>query len=168
MELKKDSGYESQSRHEALPALPEANVNTLEDEQGLGQIPPDIPPPSEQDLESLQSDESDIWSQSSVQTTSDVMSAKALLGIALIEHAQFREISEGLIDEIGKQRFSENLRRSLKMFYRSLLGEAKDERGIATARLLRSKRGRARISNQIAGNLGDKEEDLIRCQRLGS
>ncbi|CAI6058733.1 unnamed protein product, partial [Clonostachys chloroleuca] len=150
VELKKDSGYESQSRHEALPALPEANVNTLEDEQGLGQIPPDIPPPSEQDLESLQSDESDIWSQSSVQTTSDVMSAKALL--------VSRDL-EGLIDEIGKQRFSENLRRSLKMFYRSLLGEAKDERGIATARLLRSKRGRARISNQIAGNLGDKEED---------
>uniref|UniRef100_A0A0B7KMX2 Uncharacterized protein n=1 Tax=Bionectria ochroleuca TaxID=29856 RepID=A0A0B7KMX2_BIOOC len=124
-------------------------------------MPSDITAPLEQDLESLQSDESDIRSQSSVETTNDVMSAKALLGIALIEHAQFREIAEELINEIGKQRFSENLRRSLKLFYRSLLEEAKDERGRATARLLRSKRGRARISNQIAGNLGDKEEDEI-------
>ncbi|KAH7303469.1 hypothetical protein B0I35DRAFT_179231 [Stachybotrys elegans] len=154
-----DSGYGTAPQPMSAEASSESHQRDTDSQTRAYAMSHEHPIP-EEDIQSLASDKDDMHSQVSVVTTTEAMAGKALVGLMLVGDAQFRSLSEKAIVRMGRQRFVENLRRLLKLFYKNLLAEAKDEGRKATARLLRSRRGRLRISNRIADHLEqDDEED---------
>ncbi|KFA76187.1 hypothetical protein S40288_10098 [Stachybotrys chartarum IBT 40288] len=99
---------------------------------------------SSEDLQFLASEEHDIPSEASVETTNETMAGKAILGLMLLDHTEFRSLSERLLVGMGEQGFVKSLRLLLKLFYKNIMVEAKDEGQRAVAKALRNRRGRLR------------------------
>jgi hypothetical protein len=101
------------------------------------------------DIRSLSSDNDDIRSQVSNETTNEEATGKALIRVFLAEEPEFRALCLRALPKLGQQRFVDNLRRLLKSFHKNLSKEAKNEAEKAVAKLLRSRQGRSRISEQL-------------------
>ena len=115
--------------------------------------------PDDNEIMSLSSDNDDINSQASDRTTNAEMAGKALMGVFLAEEPQFRSLCEKVMALMGSRRFKENMRRLLKSFYKNLSTEAKTEAEKATSRLLRGRRGRYRISQQLALQIQQEHDE---------
>lgn len=150
-----DSAYASASRVATLQAPSEpvfedvATLPTAQRHDETGSLFDEI--------HSLASDDDDIGSLASDETTNEGMTGKALIRVFLAEEPQFRALCEKALVKLGRRRFVENMRRLLKSFYKSLSEEAQNEAEKAVARLLRSRRGRLRISYQLAVYMQQEE-----------
>jgi hypothetical protein len=155
----KDSGYASASRPQTFSTSSEEPFqdNNIE-------LPPAGNRNERKDLhdneiESLPSDNDDTGSQASNETTNEEMAGKALLRVFLANEPQFRSLCEKAMTEMGNKRFVANMQRLLKSFHRNLLTEAEAETEKAIAKLLRSKRGRLRISQQLSDHIQQEREE---------
>ncbi|KAK8033512.1 hypothetical protein PG991_002910 [Apiospora marii] len=108
---------------------------------------------------SIASDSEEIGSQTSIETSSQAMTGKALLGLFLVKEEATKELIQEAAARMDKERLIQNLRRLLKSFYKNLLVEADTETKRYTARLLRSRRGRLRISGLIADRIQQDNQD---------
>lgn len=111
------------------------------------------------DICSLGSDPDEIGSQSSTETTYEGRNGKALIGLFLAEDPSIRDACKEALSRMGKQRLTRTLRRLLKSFYKDILAEANSTTEKATARLLRSRPGRLRISGQIIDRIQQENEE---------
>ena len=109
--------------------------------------------------ESIPSDQEDISSQTSQRTMDEAHTVRAIVRVFLAEEPQFRSICDVAIPALGRNRFVSNLRRLLKRFHLDLLNEARDGTEETVANLLRSRRGREKISDNLFDqiNHGKKE-----------
>jgi hypothetical protein len=94
------------------------------------------------------------------------MAGKAFIRVFLAEEPQFRLLCEKAMGHMDKERFVKNLRRLLKSFYKNLSVEAKNEAEKAVTRLLRSRRGRLRISRQLAVQIQQEQEEVSLGDRV--
>lgn len=163
---KSDSGYASASRPatEAVSSEPvlQHNIEPWAD----GRLD-EIQYSYNEDIQSLPSDDDDIGSLVSNETTNEGLTGKALMRVFLAEEPEFGPLSEKLLTYIGRHRFVENMRRLLKSFYKNLSAEAEGETENAVAGLLRSRRGRLRISQQLVIHIQQKQEELQEQDRVG-
>jgi hypothetical protein len=150
-DLEKDSGYASASR----PAtVSDTHIMDLE-LQDSGNV--------NDEIGSVLSDNEDIGSQASYGTTNEEMTGKALIRLFLVKQPQFKALCEEGLAKMNSGRFVDNLRRLLKLFHMHLSAEAESEAEKAVAGLLRSNRGRLRISQQVAFHVRqDQEEEVER------
>ncbi|PNP54333.1 hypothetical protein THARTR1_05540 [Trichoderma harzianum] len=114
---------------------------------------------SDDDIRSVVSEGDDIRSQASDATTNEGMTGKALIRAFLAEQPQFKALCEKALDKMNRRRFIENMSRLLKSFHKGLAEEAKSEAEKVVTRLLRSKRGRRRISEQLAAHIDMEHEE---------
>lgn len=119
-------------------------------------------PPVESDVESLPSDKDDIQSQNSRHTTPRETGSKRLLGEALVEEEQFKELCDEALRKMDGHRFVENIRRLLKLLYKNLSFEAQSGPQKATVGLLQSRRGRYRIGQHVYALLQQDTEAPIK------
>jgi hypothetical protein len=155
-DLERDSGYVSASRP-ATSAIPLETASRGRE----GKLTTEY----FDELQSIVSDDDDVGSQASDETTSEGKIGKALLGIFLAEEPNFRPLCAKAMARMSRQRFVENLRRLLKSFYRNLVMEAESVNQNSVAKLLRSRRGRLRISHQVADHIQSSQEETIRVDR---
>ncbi|KAF2994876.1 hypothetical protein E8E14_001813 [Neopestalotiopsis sp. 37M] len=111
------------------------------------------------DIQSILSVEDDLQSRHSAQTTSYEMKGKFRIGRFLAQDQQFRPLCDQAILQMNQIRFADNVRRLLKIFHGDLAAEAQTEPQKATVKLLRSRRGRYRIGQQIFSILKEEDED---------
>jgi hypothetical protein len=88
------------------------------------------------------SDNNDISSQASDETTNKGIASEALIGMFLAKEPQFRPLYEKAIAKISKHCFVENMRRLLKLFQKNLAKEAKSTSEKSITKLLKSRHGR--------------------------
>ncbi|KAH7108978.1 hypothetical protein EDB81DRAFT_673156 [Dactylonectria macrodidyma] len=159
-----DSGYASASRVATWTVLSDSNFRD-DVEPPASQNPYDVIHPSDE-IQSLSSDNDDIGSQASDETTNEGMTGKALIRVFLAEEPQFRALCEKALAKMGRQRFVENLRRLLKSFHKNLSEEAETEAEKAVVKLLHSRRGRLQISNQLAAYMQQEKEGVWGLDRV--
>ncbi|KAI9147240.1 Ankyrin repeat domain-containing protein [Paramyrothecium foliicola] len=136
-----DSGYASLSR----------SLDHTEQSEKAIQIPSEDLHGEDfrEDIRSIVSDEDDIGSQVSEGSKDEVITGQALMRVFFTEQPSFRYLCDKALAKMGATRFQNNLRRLLKSFHKRLHVEAKTEAERAVAGLLRSRRGRLRISQQL-------------------
>ncbi|KAL6696124.1 hypothetical protein J3F84DRAFT_373091 [Trichoderma pleuroticola] len=162
-DLEGDSGYGSASRR-AATTVPSASdlQNDIDDvaphEQAEVKI--DMPVQLDDDIRSVVSEGDDIRSQISDVTTNEGMTGKALIRAFLAEQPHFKALCEKALAKMNRQRFIENMGRLLRSFHKGLAEEAKSEAEKVVTRLLRSKRGRRRISEQLAAHIDMEHEEI--------
>ncbi|KAH8675241.1 hypothetical protein BX600DRAFT_431834 [Xylariales sp. PMI_506] len=105
----KDSGYGTLSRPKTVMAPAGSSSEKQDDEVGVGRISYDNAFAQDEDMRSLASDEDDIRSQGSTETTTEAMSGKARMGLMLVGDTQFRSLSRKAVINMGKKRFVEIL-----------------------------------------------------------
>ena len=118
------------------------------------------------DIQSLPSNNDEDGSQASVETSNEEISGKALIRIFLCEEPQFRLLCDKAFARMDEERFVKNLLHLLKSFHDNLSVEAKSEAEKSIARLLRSKRGRLRISRQLANHIRQERSDVPQDDRV--
>ncbi|KAL1602411.1 hypothetical protein SLS60_005827 [Paraconiothyrium brasiliense] len=153
----KDSGYASISRasKSVTQSTSEQRQTTLEKAEL-----PDVK--EEDDIQSIISDESHIGSDASTLTSAAQHEAKAYFARFLADDKNLRVLLEQLLHRMGIGRFSNTMRQLFKVYYKSLSRTANTERERVSVALLKSRRGRRRIGELIAGYLskhGDKNDD---------
>lgn len=162
-----DSGYASASRPATLAVLSEPAFQ--DDIELLAARKLDVNThPYVDEIQSIASDNDDIGSQLSDETTNEGMTGKALIRVFLSEEPNFKSLCEKATALMGRQRFVENLRRLLKAFHKNLTVEAEAEAEKAVARLLRSRRGRLRISQQLALHFQQEQEEIGEAGRVNA
>lgn len=154
-----DSAYVSASRTATLPD-PSEPAHEGGGKSSRESQHPQVYPGSDE-IQSLASDDEDIGSNTSHETTKEERVGQTLMRTFLAEEIGFRVLSEAALAELGRQRFAENMRRLLKHLHKGLKGEAQNEAEKAVAKLLRSRRGRWRISDQLAAHMQPDEENLL-------
>jgi hypothetical protein len=152
-----DSGYVSASRPATLVAFSESAFAGRLDGMGYS---------FDGDIQSFASDDDDIGSQASNETTNEERTGQALIRVFLAEDSQFRPLCEKAMAQMDEQRFVENLRRLLKSFYKNLSAEAEGKAEMAVARLLRSRSGRGRISQQLVAHIQQEQEEVYDGDRV--
>jgi hypothetical protein len=113
------------------------------------------------DILSLASDIDDVRSQASNETTYEEITGKALIRVYLAEEPQFRALCEKALAEMSRRRFVKSMCHLLESFHKSLSEEAGTDRERAVADLLRSKRGRLRISQQLANHVQQDQDETF-------
>jgi hypothetical protein len=161
----RDSGYASASRPATLGVSSESAFNDNMESISL-RNPREPKFPHDNDIQSLASDSDDINSQASNETTSEAITGKALIRVFLVEEPNFRPLCEKAMTRMGTQRFVENLRRLLKSFHKNLATEAEVEAEKSVARLLRSRRGRLRICQQLVIHIEQEREEARQDERF--
>lgn len=161
----RDSGYASASRPATL-AVPSESAFRDDIKSPAARKLDETSHSYNNDILSLASDNDDIGSQVSNETTYQEMTGKALIRVFLSEDTDFRSICEKAMGHMGRQRFVENLRRLLKSFHKNLAAEAEAEAEKAVARLLRSRRGRLWISEQLALCIQQEQEETREGHRV--
>ncbi|CAI7627541.1 unnamed protein product [Penicillium glandicola] len=160
----RDPGYASLSHTAASTVSSESafpvNVELLPSGQ------PTIEHIFDHEIQTLVTDSDDIGSQKSDETTDEETTGKALLPVFLAEDPHFRTLCEKAILHMGETLFAKNMRRSLKSFYKNLSVEAETEAERAAAKLLRSRRGRQRISQQLAVYILQHKDENRNVDRL--
>ncbi|KAJ5765481.1 hypothetical protein N7520_005040 [Penicillium odoratum] len=163
--LERDSGYASTSRPAMLALSSEITFR------------PNIGPPVPGTLnetrsgyyhepQSLASDNEDISSQVSGDTDNEEkMASQALIRVFLAEEPLFRDLCQNAIVQMSRERFVENLQRLLKSFHKNLSAEAETEAEKAVARILRSRQGRQRISQQLAVHILEEQGEGLKSDR---
>lgn len=160
----RDSGYASASRPTTMTVSSEAALRDDTDSRAAANTD-ETKHSYNEDIESLASDNDDIDSQASDETTNEGMTGKALIRMFLTEEPHFRLLCEKAMAYMDTQRFVENMRRLLKSFHKNLSAEADAEAEKTVARLLRSRRGRYRISQQIATHIQEEREEISDSNR---
>lgn len=113
---------------------------------------------NEYDVQSYSSEDDEIGSQRSFQTTREEMTGKALIRLFLAEEPRFRSLCEKALEQMDQARFVRNLRRLLKSFHKNVSAEAEVSSEKAVANLLRSRRGRLRISQDLHLHILEDEQ----------
>ncbi|KAF3075071.1 hypothetical protein CFAM422_002863 [Trichoderma lentiforme] len=161
-DLEGDSGYGSASRR-ATTTLPSVSglQNDVDDVTSPEKVEVEnaILVQLDDDVRSVASEGDDIRSQISDVTTNEGMTGKALIRALLAEQPQFKALCEKALAKMNRQRFIENMSRLLRSFHKGLAEEAKSEAEKVVTRLLRSKRGRRRISEQLAAHIDMEHEE---------
>lgn len=147
MESEQDSGNNSATLKTA---------RTTEPEESTRDTMPQI-----DEIMSITSDIDDIGSQASGETTREAMTGKALIIMFLQEHSMFRSLCERALCGMSRERFVKNMTRLLRSFHKDLLQEARSESEKAAAKLLRSERGRSRISEQLAAHIQKEDNHAL-------
>ncbi|KAL7950879.1 hypothetical protein V8C42DRAFT_132898 [Trichoderma barbatum] len=111
------------------------------------------------DIRSVVSESDGIRSQTSDATTNEGMTGKASIRAFLAEQPQFSVLCEIALAKMERPRFVANMGRLLKSFHICLAKEAKSEAEKAVAELLRSKRCRRRIGEQLAALIDMEPEE---------
>ncbi|KAL8350115.1 hypothetical protein RB601_001390 [Gaeumannomyces tritici] len=149
-----DSGYGSTSR------VPTLETSSRQSVFGITELIE--PQPSRSDLDddvrSMVSDNDDIASQATDETTAAAFTGKTLIRTFLSDQPRFMVLCEKASSAMGDERFVQNMRRLLKSFHKNLLREASTEGEKAVAKLLRSRQGRLRISRQLVIFLKQEQE----------
>ncbi|RYN18368.1 hypothetical protein AA0113_g9767 [Alternaria arborescens] len=103
----------------------------------------------------------EISSVSSHITTAREKDAKAHVAYVLANDMELRALCSGVVDALGKAEFANEGRKLLKSFYCGLLMDAKTQLEKQSVSLLKSRKGRIRISSNIAEiiSLPDVEHD---------
>lgn len=160
-EFDRDSGYTSASRsylqraYSGSTARSRSHTSQTEIVENHGHQPDEFEP--------ICSDDDDISSQASHETTRRERDGKALIMLFLAEDHYIRDFCEKAMAGLTELQFVEKMRKLLKMFHKSLMEEAVGEVQKTTAKLLRSRRGRVRISRNLVQHLrGPKEDPLDR------
>ncbi|KAL7800382.1 hypothetical protein V8C43DRAFT_302439 [Trichoderma afarasin] len=161
-DMEGDSGYGS-LRAPTIPSMPDLQnnvdaTNTIVSSE-KGEVEIDMLVQLDDDIRSVVSEGDDIRSQISDVTTNEGMTGKALIRAFLAEQPQFKSLCEKALAKMNRQRFIENMSRLLRSFHKGLAEEAKSEAEKVVARLLRSKRGRRRISEQLAAHVDMEHEE---------
>lgn len=158
-----DSGYGSLRAPTTVPSVSELQngidainfISSLEKSEDAD----DIELRSDDDIRSVASEGDDIRSQISDVTTNEGMTGKALIRAFLAEQPRFGALCEKALTKMNRQRFIENMSRLLRSFHKGLAEEAKSEAEKVVTGLLRSKRGRRRISEQLAAHVDMEREE---------
>ncbi|KAL6828399.1 hypothetical protein V8C40DRAFT_286390 [Trichoderma camerunense] len=161
-DVEEDSGYGS-LQAPTIPSIPDPQndvdaTDTIVSPE-KAEIEADMPVQSDDDIRSVVSDVDDIRSQMSDATTNEGMTGKALIRSFLAEQPQFKALCEKALDKMDRQRFVKNMSRLLKSFHILLTEEAESAAEKAVAGLLRSKRGRRRIGEQLAAHIDMEHEE---------
>jgi hypothetical protein len=162
----RDSGYASASHPMTLIASSEPAFRDRSVDCPPGDKPLETKYQYDNEIQSLPSDNDDINSQVSNETTYEGMAGKALIRVFLAEEPRFRSLCEKFMAHMDRKRFIENMRRLLKSFHKSLSSEAESEAEKAIARLLRSRRGRLRISRELANHIQQESEEGSEVNRV--
>lgn len=171
-DFERDSGYGSASRQATttVPSISDLRdnsevVESLEKDEVGNYMQMQL----DDDIRSVVSEGDDIRSQRSDATTNEGITGKALIRAFLAEQPAFKGLCEKALGKMSKQRFVQNMSRLLRSFHVWLAEEAESEAQKAIAELLRSKRGRRRISEQLATHidLGREEEEEEEAQDSG-
>ncbi|UKZ77376.1 hypothetical protein TrVFT333_005096 [Trichoderma virens FT-333] len=159
-----DSGYGSASRRATTTILSvsdlQNDINVIASVERV-EIKDDIRMQSDDDIRSVVSVDDDIRSQTSDATSNEGMTGKALIRTFLAEQPQFKALCEKALDKMNRQRFVKNMSRLLKSFHICLAKEAESEAEKAVAELLRSKKGRQRISKQLVSHISMEKEEAL-------
>lgn len=159
-ETEGDSGYGSNSRREtislhsvmytqhAVEQLTTDNIRSLNDNMQL-----------KDEIESIVSEKDEINSDASHETTDGEKTGKALIRIFLANEPQYLALCEKVLAQMGQQRFVNSTRKLLRSFYKNLLEEAETKSQKVVAQLLRGRRGRQRISEQLAAHIQSAHEE---------
>ncbi|KAL7911036.1 hypothetical protein GGI35DRAFT_332667 [Trichoderma velutinum] len=155
----RESGYGSASRRAPTTVPSASGLRSDTDVTDAAMSPEKVeeeistPAQSDDDVRSVMPEDDDIRSQTSDATTDEGMTGKALIRSFLAEQPQFRALCEKALTKMSRQRFIENMCRLLNSFHLWLTDEAKSEAEKAVAGLLRSKRGRRRVSEQLTAHI---------------
>ncbi|KAL8364769.1 hypothetical protein RB595_003849 [Gaeumannomyces hyphopodioides] len=150
-----DSGYGSASRAPTLVTSSQQSVPGVAD---LIDPRPRLSDLGCEDVRSIVSDNDDITSQATDETTAAALTGKTLIRTFLSDEPRFRALCEKATSAMGDERFVQNMRRLLKSFHKNLLEEASTDGEKAVAKLLRSRPGRLRISLQLVVFLRQDQE----------
>lgn len=112
-------------------------------------------------VELVASNDDDIDSQASHETTRRERDGKALIMLFLAEDQYIRGFCGKAMVQLAEQQVVETMRKLLKMFHKNLMEEAVGEVQRTTAKLLRSRRGRVRISQSLLEHLRGSKDDLL-------
>ncbi|KAL7936336.1 hypothetical protein V8C35DRAFT_254880 [Trichoderma chlorosporum] len=153
-----DSGYGSASQRATTTVPLTFDIDAIESREKV-KVEAENLVQSDDDIRSVVSEDDDIRSQTSDATTNEGMTGKALIRAFLAEQPHFRALCEKALDKMNRQRFIDNMSRLLKSFHMWLAEEAKSEAEKAVTGLLRSKRGRRRISEQLAAHVEMEHEE---------
>ncbi|CAN9169370.1 unnamed protein product [Alternaria alternata] len=104
----------------------------------------------EKDDMSDDDDPLEVSSVSSHITTAREKDAKAHVAYVLANDTKLRALCSRVVDEVGKAEFANEGRKLLKSFYCGLLMDAKTQLEKQSVSLLKSRKGRIRISSSIA------------------
>jgi hypothetical protein len=164
-EVERDSGYVSGSRAASFESHSASNHRATTQPSARNQFHniTDLG-----DMSSVISDPDDIGSLRSEETSYEVKTGEALIGVFLIQDTRFHTFCLESSTKMSKERFIRNLRRLLKSFYKNLREEAETESERAVARLLRSKYGRQRISEKLLAHISDEQNETGDYGRLDS
>ncbi|KAL6834007.1 hypothetical protein J3E69DRAFT_325707 [Trichoderma sp. SZMC 28015] len=161
-DLEGDSGYASASRR-ATTTVPSVSglQNDIDDVASpeKAEVENVISVSVDDDVRSVISEGDDVRSQISDVTTNEGMTGKALIRAFLAEQPQFKALCEKALAKMNRHRFIENMSRLLRSFHKGLAEEAKSEAEKVVTGLLRSKRGRRRISEQLAAHIDMEHEE---------
>ena len=163
-----DSGYGSMSRPATWAEFSDSGIQGTDLQSHAIDTRNRIEVHKDDDILSLISENDDIGSQLSIETTKAGLTGAALIGVFLAENPQFRSLCEKVLNRVDKPRFTDNVRRLLRSFHKNLSSEAKSVGEKAVAGLLGQRRARLHISHQlidrIAG-LGIATEDKISLEK---
>ncbi|EHK15609.1 uncharacterized protein TRIVIDRAFT_228635 [Trichoderma virens Gv29-8] len=115
---------------------------------------------SDGDTRSVLSEGDDIRLQTSDATATEAMAGKVLIRAFLADHAQFEEFCKKALVNMNRRLFVENMSLLLSSFHMQLAEEANSEAEKAVAGLLRSKRSRRGISEQLATHIDMEHEEV--------
>lgn len=151
-----DSGYASQSRVQS--GNTSANADPTSASHDIAGTESAL-----YDIQSIMSDNSDINSTLSYQTTWIEQEGKDYIAQMLAFDDVLHPLCQDALATMGRARFVRNVRRILKAYYRNLLQDARTERERLCVGLLRSRHGRQRMSQLMADifHSDDNQEDEL-------
>lgn len=114
---------------------------------------------TEHDYASVLSNDEDIASKSGNYRSREEVLAVKELGYFFAELEDLRPLHQELLEKLGPERFSENYRRVLKVYFLKLQGEAKTAVEKQTALVLRKRFNRYSIGQKIANSLQNIGKD---------
>lgn len=124
---------------------------------------------TDHDYASVMSNDEDIPSKSGDYRSREEVLAVKELGHFFTELQDLRQLHQELLDKLGPERFSENYRRVLKLYFLELQSDAKTIVEKQTAFVLRKRLNRHTITQMVANSMpANGNDDLSQLDELSS
>jgi hypothetical protein len=159
-----DSGYASQRQVDSLysQSIPDPGFQSAlqPEDDSVIQVPSHCDEEAyADDIRSIDSDHESIGSNISTDRSKAELFAIRYIASFFAQRVELRSLHETALQKIDSKRFVRNYRRILKSYYRRLLGEAANDTEKEVTYILRSRRNRQRIAEEIANHHDFEEEE---------
>lgn len=178
--LESDSGYGSSLKDVVFAVSTKITKSSLADAEELQEEKTGVSSPTAQkessgesaknrslqeydpghDIRSIISDKDELYSHEPARRSDQEITAEEHLGLLLAQNDKLRPLWVEALTRMEEERFVNNLRRLLKIFYLDLLQDAKTNLQQVTVRLLRQRWSRMSIARQILGLLKPSSAQL--------